>query len=810
MIQDLRFGLRMLRRSPGFSILALSCLTLGIGANAAVFSWIEGILLRPFPLVAEQDRLVAVTSTNRGSSDTFDMSWPDLADLQRNCRLVEAFIAEKITGTTLSVGDRAERVPGSMVSANYFDALGVRPILGRGFQPGEDAGRNAHPVAVISYEMWQNRRGGDPAIIGKTQVLGGLPHTIVGVAPKGFLGTFVGYSFQFWVPASMQPQFDAGVYKLEDRSARWIEGFVRLGRGVTIEQAQAEMSAVMARLESVYPETNRGVGVRLFPLWQTPFNNAGGLLSTLAIALLVVLSVLLVACANVGNLLLVRAVARQHEMTVRLSLGAGRGRLVRQMLTEGLILSVVATAGGLVVAHWLRNALEALIPPRGGVVLRISGELDWRVIAVAAAVCVTTTVLFALVPAVLTTSIDLAGALRSESGAVVGAGGRAWIRSMLVLVQVSLSFVLLVGAVLLVRSLQNARHASPGFSADGVLTTTVDLFTAGYDRQRARIFQDELIDCLEALGGVESASFSRLTPFTYRSYSSASIAVDGYEAPPDQQPTAEYNEIGAGYLTTMGIPLVSGREFTRADDERRPLVAIVDETMAARFWRGADPVGRRVQVNGQWMDVVGVARAAKYRNLLEPPTPFFYVPLRQHLSAVAALQIRTPQGPGAVAPALVREIRALDANVVPSELITMREQVDRTTAAQRIAVTILTVFASLALLLAAIGLYGVLAATVAQSRRELALRMALGADASDLLRLVMSKALGMTAVGIALGVAASLELTRLLGYLLYKVNPRDPLAFASAVIVIAITSLAASFAPAWRAARTDPLQALKA
>src|SRR5438874_4689909 len=399
MIQDLRYGFRMLRRSPGFSLLAILCLTLGIGANAAVFSWIEGILLRPFPLVVDQDRLVAVVGTNRGSERT-DVSWPDFQDLQRAATLADAFIAEKITGTTLSIGDRAERAPGSIVSANYFDAIGVRPMLGRGFERGEDTGRNAHPLTVISYQMWQDRFHGDPSVIGKTQVLSGLPHTIVGVTPEGFYGTFVGYAFQFWVPASMQSQFDAGVYKLEDRGARWIEGYVRLKPGVTIEQAQAEVSAIAARLEAAYPETNRGRSVRLYPLWQTPFNNAGALLPTLGVALVVVVAVLLIACANVGNLLLLRGFARQQEMTIRLSLGAGRARLVRQLLTEGLILSAVAAAGGLVVANWLRDALAFLTPPRGGVLLRLPGEIDWRVIAASAALCVVSTMLFALAPAV--------------------------------------------------------------------------------------------------------------------------------------------------------------------------------------------------------------------------------------------------------------------------------------------------------------------------------------------------------------------------------------------------------------------------
>src|SRR3989442_3971267 len=809
MLRDLRFGFRMLWRSPGFSLLAIGCLTLGIGANAAVFSWIEGILLRPYPLVVDQDRLLAVSGINRGAPGTSDVSWPDFVDFQRSCTLIDAFIAEKITGTTLSIGDRAERAPGSIVSANYFDAIGVHPILGRGFEPGEDSGRNAHPVTVISYQMWQDRFGGDPAIIGKTQVLNGLPHTIVGVTPKGFYGTFVGYAFQFWVPASMQAQFDAGVYKLEDRGARWIEGYVRLKPGVTIEQAQAEMSSIAARLEGDYPETNRGRGVRLFPLWQTPFHNAGALLPTLGIGLVVVLSVLLIACANVGNLLLVRAFARQQEMTIRLSVGAGRGRLVKQLMTEGLMLSAIAAAGGLVVANWLRDALALLTPPRGGVLLRLPGELDWRVLALSAGVCLVSTLLFGLVPAMLTSNIDLASALRSQSGGVVGARSRAWVRSTLVLVQMSLSFVLLVGAGLLIQSLQAVRNASPGFSTQGVLTTGVDLFTAGYDAQRAKNFQDELIDRLQALGGVESAALSRMTPFSYRSYSTAPIALDGYDAPPDRQPTADFNEIGPQFLATMGIPLVSGREFTRADNDTAPLVAVVDETMAAQFWRGVDPIGRRVQVKGRWMQIVGVARNAKYRNLLETPKPFFYVALRQNFSGTTPFHIRTAQGRAALAPSLVREIHALDANVAPSELITMREQVERTTAAQRISVTILVVFGGLAVVLAAIGLYGVMASTVSQSSRELALRMALGAGASDLLGLVLSKGLALTVGGLVLGLVVALQVTRLLGYLLYKVSPRDPIAFGLAFVVITVASLVACFVPAWRATRTDPLRALR-
>ena len=811
--QDLGFGLRMLRRSPGFSLLAILCLTIGIGGTAAVAGWIEGVLLRPFPLVADQDRIFAVTGTDRGAvPDRTGMSWPDFKDIQAACPRIESVIAEKITGTTLTFGDRAERVPGSVVSSNYFEALGVRPILGRGFEPSEDLGKNAHPVTVISYQAWKERFGGDPAILGKTQVLNGLRHTIVGVAPEGFYGTFVGYAFQFWVPLSMQPQhLGNGEYTLEDRGARFIEGFVRVRPGVTRRQAQEEVSALAARLEKDYPATNRGHGIRLYPLWRTPFNNAGALLPTLAVALGVVLAVLLIACANVGNLLLVRAFARKREMTVRVAIGAGRGRLIRQLVTEGLILSILAAAAGVAVARALRDSLVLLIPIRG-VPLRVAGTLDWRVIAICAGVCLLSTVLFALVPALLTSRIDVAGALRAETQAsgLAAPRGRFRVRTAFVLVQMSLSFVLLVGAGLVVRSLHGIRSASPGFRSEGMLTTAINLFTAGYDASRAKNFQEALIERVRAIPGVESAALSRVTPFSYRTYSTAPIAVEGYVPPPDQQPSAEYNEIGPGYLATLGIPLLSGREFTRADDEAAPLVAVVDETMAARYWPGKDPLGRSLVLKGQPRRIVGVAKAAAYNQLLETPAPFFYVPLRQNFSPSTGLQIRTNLSPAAMAPVLAREIHALDANVSPFEVISMREQLDRKSSSQIVAATILTVFGVLALGLAAIGLYGVMASVVSQSSRELAIRTALGARSADLVRHVLSHGLSLTAAGIALGAAAALVLTRLLGYLLYKVSPRDPGAFGVALFVMAIAAIAACLLPAWRVVRADPAKALRA
>jgi len=808
-LQDLRFGFRMLRRSPRFALLAILCLTLGIGANAAVFSWIEGILFRPYPAVTHQERLVAIGGTSRGEAGGTPLSWPDFQDLQRSCTLCETAFVSKITGTTLSIGDRAERTTGSIVSANYFDAIGVHPIFGRGFLPSEDQGQSAHPVVVISYQLWQDRFYGDQQIIGKTQRLNGIMHTIVGVAPEGFYGTFVGWRMNFWVTASMEDIFEAGGYKLEDRGARWIEAYARLKLGVTAAQAQQEFAAISSRLEADYPATNRGRGIRFWPLWQTPFNNAATLLPTLRIMLVVVTFVLLIASANVGNLLLVRSFARRHEMSVRLAVGAGRARLWKQLLTEGLVLSLFGAMGGLLVAYWCRHLLVLLFPTRAGVQMYLPGELDWRVLAFSAGVSLLTTVLLGVVPATQTGKIDLANSMKMGSAGVVGGRGRAWVRSGLVSAQVSLSFILLVGTGLLMQSLLKIRTVSPGFTTRGVQETAIDLISAGYTPARAQTFQDALLERVRALPGVESAAFAKMTPLSYVSSASASIVVDGYAPPPEESPTVEYNEVGADYFVTMGIPLVDGREFTRADDEQAAPVAVVNETMAQRYWNGRNPLGERLQFKGRWLRVVGVVKDSKYSSVREDPTPFFFVPVRQNSLRASMLIIRTPVAPQTTAIALARQVHALDANLATYEVITLQEQLERSTSPQMVALTLVGVLGGLALLLAAIGLYGVISYAVNQSTRELGLRIALGASAGDLLRLVLSQGLVLITAGVVIGTTAALGLTRLMGNLLYKVSPRDPVAFGSAFLVITISSFAAVLIPALRAAGTDPARALR-
>ena len=808
--RDLSFGLRMLRRSPGFSLVVIVCLTLGIGANTAVFSWIEGILLRPFPMVPHQERLLVLGQTVRGEADIDDVSYPDFLDLQRNSKLIDLFIVNKITGTTLNIGDRAQTVPASIVSANYFSSLGIRPFLGRGFDPSEDQGRNAHPVTVISYSLWKERFHGDENVIGKTQLLNGVRHTIIGVAPEGFYGTFVGRFIQLWVPVSMQETFEPDGYKLEDRSAHWIEGFALLRPEVTREQAEDDLSGIAKRLEADYPATNRGRGIQLFPLWNHPFDHAAEQLPVLKISSVVTFLLLLIVCANVSNLLLVRSFARRREMVVRLAIGAGRSRLIKQLVTEGLVLSLVAAAGGILVAYMCRNLVSILFPVNGAFTINLNGTLDVRVLVISISVCLVSTLLFSLAPAVQNSRIDLAGALKSESGSVFGGASKSKVQSGLVLVQVALSFVLLVGAVLLIESVRNIRTADPGFSTENLLTTSVNLASANYDLTRARAFRDALVDRLEAINGVESVSFSDSQPFTYLPFPTAAIAIEGYEPGKDEQLSAEYNMVSPKYLRTAGIPLLRGREFTRADNESSPLVAVVNEKMVAQYWRGQDPVGKRFQMDGKWVQVAGIARQAQYDALGEPPKPFFYVPLRQNPSVDASLNIRTSMAPAAMESQLVHEIHALDANLAPREIITMRTQVNRIAlASQQFGVTLLGIFGVLAVLLAAVGLYGVMSYAVNQKTRELGMRMALGATTAHVLRLVLSRGFVLVSVGILIGAGVTLELTRLIASLLFKVSPRDPVAFGSAMLVMSVIALVALWVPAHRAAGIDPARAVR-
>jgi predicted permease len=483
--------------------------------------------------------------------------------------------------------------------------------------------------------------------------------------------------------------------------------------------------------------------------------------------------------------------------------------LIKQLFTEGLLLALIAAIGGIAVAYWCRNALVLSFPsPAAGIVIDLPGQVDWRVLVASVAICVGATMLFALMPAIQASHVDLSGALKTGSAGVVAGGNRSRLRSALVLVQVSISFVLLAGTGLLLQSLQRMQKTSPGFSTD-VIVSRADLVSAGYNLERAKAFDTQLLDRVRGIPGVESATLSRLIPFSYATFSTASLAIDGYQPAPNEQLNSSYLEVAEDYFKTLGVPIIAGREFQRTDDEKAPPVAIINETMAIKYWPGKDPIGQRLKVKDRWLQIVGVARNVNYEDKLELPRTFFYVPVRQDFLESNNLLIRTRETPGAIRDVLAREVHALDPNLAPTAPFRVQEQVDRKGYTQRLAATLVAIFGAIALFLAAIGLYAVMSYSVSQSTRELGLRVALGASVKDLLGMVMSHGLRLTAAGVVIGAVAAAMLTRLMGNLLYQVSPRDPLAFGLAFAVITIASLAACFFPAWRATRIDPTQALR-
>lgn len=807
--QDTRIGLRSLWRTPAFTGIAVLCLALGVGANAAVFSWMEGILFRPYPGVASQDRLVAIAGTVHGTPEYTSLSWPDFQDLRRLSTGFSAFVADKITGATITGGNRADRAVGELVSANYFSALGIPLARGRGFLAGEDVGNGAHPVAVISYAMWRDRFALDPRIVGKTIDFNGVPHVIVGVAARPFAGTFVGYAMQFWVPASMQAAF-SGSYELENRGSPWIEGYAILAPGVSRAEAQASVTVAEARLAQTFPDVEGGRAIRVLPLWETPFNAARELAPMLRVAVVVVFFVLLVACANVANLLLVRSFARRHEMTVRLAVGAGRARLLRQLVTEALLLGGIATVVGLAMAFGCRHALSLFFAPRSGASIVLNSNFDWRVLALSTGVGLMFTLLFALVPALRASDIDLTGALKAAATSLAGGGRGARLRSAMVILQVAMSFVLLVGGGLLFSSLQHMRDIDPGFAPDRTYTTYVNLLAARYDSAQARIYADRLVTTLGGIAGARAVGLSTSRPLDPGApYESDPIEVDGYQHAPDETPTARSTSITPGYFTALGIPVVRGRDFRLTDGDTTLPVSIVSETMAATYWPGADPVGKRLRAGARWTQVVGVVRDVRFESLLEPPTPLFYLPLRQNFAQAFSVFINSSRPLAEVGPQISRAIRSLDPSLAAYNVLPMRDVMQRSTSPQRIAVTLIGICGALAVLLAAVGLYGVMSYVVSQSTRELGLRMALGAVPAAVLRLVVGRGLIVTTAGIAAGAATAFGTTRLLGDLLYGVGPRDPIAFLVALLVMLGTTLAACLVPGVRAARTDIVKALR-
>lgn len=801
---DLRHALRLLARSPGFTAVAVLTLAVGLGANATVLSWIRGLLLEPLPGVPRQEELLVVSGESR-SGDHRSLSIPDARSLDEDQDRARV-VAFEVVPMSLTAGETPERVWGSIVTGNFFDVLGVRAALGRTFRPEEDSTPKTHPVAILSHHLWQDRFEGNPAIVGKTVLLNRLPFTVVGVAPEGFQGAQVGLRHDLWLPLAMQELVVPGGNWIDQRGSRWLVGLARLRPGATAEQANAAVQAVSARLGRDWPDTNDGVTYRLFRFWKDPDGPSGFLMPVLAVLAAMAALVLLLACANVANLLLVRALGRRREIAVRSALGAGRGRLVRQLLAESQLLALPAGLLGVLLALAGVRLLAAFIPPLD-VPVAPTFRLDGQVLAFTAALTVMTGLLFGLAPAGQAAPSRIATVLRDESASTLG-GRKGRARSVLVAAQVALSCLLLVAAGLFLRSLRRGGEIDTGFATRNALLASLDLFPVGYDEARGRIFYREVVERLARLPGVESATVAALMPLGFSS-NSTNLRIDGYEPGRREEVVTDYNNVGPGYFRTMGIALKAGRDFDLRDHENGAPAMVVNETMARRYWPGRNALGGRVRCYGKDFTVVGIAKDGKYNRLGEPPRPFFYVPILQIYRSRAVIHLRTAGDPLTLAPALRAEVRSLDPQMPLSAVKSMRQHLRLSLFNQRLAASFLGAFGLLALVLATVGLYSVIRYAVSQRTRELGVRMALGAQPGDVARMVLREGMVLALAGLAAGLAGAFAVTRFLEGQLLGVSATDPLVFAGVALLLAGVCALASWLPARRAAAVDPMAALR-
>ena len=809
LLQDLRVSLRRLRKTPGFTLIAVVSLALGIGANSAIFSLVNTALLRPLP-VAHPEQLVSLNNHSLNGENNFPVfSVPNYRDLRDRNDVLSGVFAYRFAPVSLSNNGVNERLWGYLVTGNYFDVLGVQPALGRYFTQEDDKAKGAHPVAVITYECWQRRFAGNSQTVGKSVIVNGRPFTIIGVAGKGFYGTEIGYRPEIWFPSMMLPQIEPGNDYLDDRDSYnfFVQG--RLKPGVTAAQAQAALRNIAAQLAQEYPKENEGRTVELSPPGLFGSFMRGSITSFAFVLMAVVGLVLLLACTNLANLLLARATERRKEIAVRLAIGASRWRLLRQLLTESVVLALLGGGLGMCLAFWLVDVLMAFKPPMD-IPLATELHMDWRVLVFTLFVSVLTGVVFGLLPALQATKLELTPALKDE----VSLGGyrRAWLRNGLVVLQVGLSLVLLICAGLVLRGLQRAQFINPGFLTQNALEMSFDLNLQGYDGARVQAFKRQLLERVRNLPGVQQAGFSDYVPLSMNVNTNA-IYVEGQpEQKGANQPTASTSNASPGFIPALGTRLLAGRDFTEQDGESKNRYAIVNETFARRFWPGQQSVGKRFSLSGAtgpWIEIVGLMQDGKYFSLTEAATPFVYTNLRPQGGEYLTLVVRTAGELQSAISAIRREFQQLDATLPVYNVKTLTEHMDLPLFPARIAATLLGSFGLLALLLAAIGIFGVMSYAVTQRTREIGIRVALGAPAGNILRLIVGHGLRLTLIGLLLGLACAVAGTRLMAGLLYGVSALDLLTFGGVLLLLSLVALLASYIPARRAMRIDPLLALR-
>src|SRR6201993_2682340 len=800
--RDVRYALRQLRKSPGFAITATAMLAVAICANSTVFSWIDGTMLRPIPGARDAGELVSLQRGERNFSPTPPFSYIDYRDLREQNHTFTGILAYHNDWIALTGGAEPDRVYIANVSANYFDVLGIKPTLGRFFLPDEEA--HAVPNVVLGYALWNMRYGKDPAIVGKSIEVARHPVTVIGVAPEGVVGAMPGIREDLWV--TLDP-LGTDVWRMTHRDADWLNVIGRLRPGVSRDQAAQDLDTLMHHIVAAYPDDHLGENrITLDPMWRSPFGANGFMAATLPILLAFAAVVLLLTSANVATLTLVRFVSRRRELAIRQSLGANRIQLVRQMGLGGGGLSIVAGAVALVLTSWTSKTFAWFFPANSNPLI-LNGSMDHKVVIGIAVSSLLAGMLCGALPAWRSAHVPAIEVLKAESASISGGSRNRKLLSGLVVAQIALSLPLLLCSGLFLRTLRNLADANPGFEQAPILTATVGLNIAGYSNDETQLIRRKILDRVSALPGVKAASLTDWIPMSL-SHKGEDAYPEGYVPHPHESLQVYHAEVSARYFESLHIPILEGREFTVDDDEKHPRVLIVDQTAARRYWPGQDPLGKKLRIWGGLFTVVGVARNSTHIFVNESPEPIVYMSFFQ-VGYETIVQVKTEGNPVDLAPAVENAIHEIDTRLPVFDVRPMRESTQMASSFAVIQSALAGMYALIGLVLAVTGIYGVVAYRTQMRTHEIGVRMALGASRADVLRLVLVQGLWITGIGLALGLAFALGLTRLIARLLYGIGANDPITVASVVMLLGAMSLLACYFPAHRAMRRNPVTAIR-
>ena len=807
LLRDVRFAVRQLRKNPGFAITATVMLAVAIGANSTVFSWIDGTMLHPIPEARNPGQLVSVMRGGWNPSPSPPLSYPDYRDLREQNHSFDGILAYSHDWITITSGNQPERIYVSNVTSNYFDVLGIKPLLGRFFLPEEETRPDAFPFAILSYSLWKTRYAADPSIVGKPIEIARHHGTIIGVAPEGFIGAMPGIREDVWLTLNPLGSND---WRMTHRRGAFLNVVGRLRPGMSREMATQDLETIMRRIVQAYPDDHLGTNtISLDPMWRSPFGANGYMAATLPILLAIAGVVLLLTCFNVATLTLVRFVSRRREIAIRQSMGANRLQLVRQMVLEGMILSLCAGAIALLLTAWTAKTFEWFIPPSSNPIV-LNGTVDHNVVIGIVALALLASALCGAFPAWRSSHVPAVEVLKEESASVSGGSRNRHLLSGLVVAQIALSLALLVSSALFLQTLRNLSDGNPGFDQDHVLTASVGLNIAGYSNEEAQVIRHKILDRVAALPAVQVASLTDWVPMSF-TRKTADAFPEGYVPHPHESLEVRRVDVSARYFETLGIPVMEGREFTQDDNEQAPRVLIVDQTTANHYWPGQDPLGKKLILWAHTpFTVVGVVKNSKHQFLNERPEPMIYMSYFQEADNETTVQVKSRGNPVDLAPAVEQAIHDIDGRLPVFDVRSLRETTQTAKIFAVMQSTFAGMFAVIALILAATGIYGVVAYRTQLRTHEIGVRMALGASRANVMRLVLGQGLWLTVLGLVLGLGLSFGLTRFIAGLLYGVSANDPVTIGVVVALLGVMSLLACYLPAHRAMRADPVASIRA